>query len=76
MKTLDLSVPQLAFIIITRAALAAGVGMLLASGLRRRRRRQIGRVLLATGGLTTIPAAFLLASGAKKAREMALRAVA
>jgi hypothetical protein len=60
MKRFDLSAPEFGFIIATRAALGAGVGLLLADRLRRRRRRAIGSTLVALGVLTTIPAAITL----------------
>ena len=59
-KRVDLSFPEFGFIVATRAALGAGVGLLLADRLRRRQRRSIGSTLVAVGALTTIPAAFAL----------------
>jgi hypothetical protein len=47
MKRLDLSLPELLFVIATRAALAAGVGLLLSDRLRGGRRRQVGLTLIA-----------------------------
>ena len=55
MKRLDLSVPQFAFVVATRAALGAGVGLLLAGRLRRHLRRRLGSALVTIGVLTTIP---------------------
>ena len=66
MKRLDLSFPQFGFIVATRAALGAGVGLLLAQRIGRRRQRAIGATLVAIGALTTIPAAFAL-RGARRA---------
>ncbi len=60
MKRLDLSLPQFGFIVATRAALGAGIGLLVAEKLRSRNRHRLGAALLAFGVLTTIPAAFLL----------------
>ena len=59
-KRVDLSFPEFGFIVATRAALGAGVGLLLADRLLRTQRRSIGSTLLAVGALTTIPAAFAL----------------
>jgi len=59
-RRVDLSFPEFGFIVATRAALGAGVGLLLADRLRRRQRRNIGSTLIAVGALTTIPAAFAL----------------
>lgn len=60
MKRLDLSFPEFGFIVATRAALGAGIGLLAAEKLRSRDRHRLGAALLAIGVLTTIPAAFLL----------------
>jgi hypothetical protein len=62
-RRVDLSFPEFGFIVATRAALGAGVGLLLADRLRRNQRRSIGSTLLAVGALTTIPAAFALFGG-------------
>jgi hypothetical protein len=59
-KRLDLSFPEFGFIVATRAALGAGIGLLAAEKLRSRNRHRLGAALLAIGVLTTIPAAFLL----------------
>lgn len=59
-KKVDLSLPQFGFVVATRAALGAGIGLLAAEKLRYRNRHRLGRALLAFGVLTTIPAAFLL----------------
>jgi hypothetical protein len=59
-KRLDLSFPEFGFIVATRAALGAGIGLLAAERLRSRNRHRLGAALLAIGVLTTIPAAFLL----------------
>ncbi len=60
MKRLDLSFPEFGFIVATRAALGAGIGLLAAERLRSRSRRRLGAALVAIGVVTTIPAAFLL----------------
>lgn len=59
-KRVDLSLPQFGFVVATRAALGAGIGLLAADRLRYRNRHRLGKALLAIGVLTTIPAAFLL----------------
>jgi hypothetical protein len=56
MKRIDLSIPQFAFVVATRAALGAGLGLLLSEKLRRKNRRTVGLSLLLLGALTTIPA--------------------
>ena len=60
MKRLDLSFPEFGFIVATRAALGAGIGLLLSQRLPRRRRKAVGAALVAVGALTTIPAAFAI----------------
>ena len=56
MKTVALDLPALAFIVVTRAALAAGVGLLVSARLSARQRRSVGATLLGVGAATTIPA--------------------
>ena len=60
MKRVDLSLPEFGFVVATRGALGAGIGLLAADRLRRRNRRRLGAALLALGALTTIPAAFMI----------------
>ena len=60
MARLDLSFREFGFIVATRAALGAGIGLLLAGRLARRKRQRLGATLVAVGALTTIPAAFTL----------------
>ena len=67
MKRLDLSFPEFGFIVATRAALGAGVGLLLAPRLGRKRQRAVGATLVAIGALTTIPAAFALRAARRPA---------
>lgn len=56
MRTVKLPLPKMAFIIVTRAALAAGVGLLVAGRLTAEHRRRAGLALVALGAATTIPA--------------------
>jgi len=60
MKRIDLSLPEFGFVVATRAALGAGVGLLATGRMCRRSRQRLGLGLLTLGALTTIPAAFLL----------------
>jgi hypothetical protein len=55
--TLDVSIPELAFVAATRGMAGAGVGLLLAGLLKPETRRAVGWTLLAIGVLTTIPIA-------------------
>lgn len=52
-----LNPPLLGCVVGTRAAVAFGLGLLLADRIRESRRRAIGRTLLGIGVATTIPAA-------------------
>ena len=54
---LVLSPPLLGFVIGTRAALAFGLGLLLADRIPRSRRQALGLTLVVIGAATTIPAA-------------------
>jgi hypothetical protein len=56
MKTITARLPIFAAIVATRAALAFGLGLLVAGKIPERRRRQIGIALVAIGATTTIPA--------------------
>jgi hypothetical protein len=69
MKHLDLALPKLGFIVATRAALGAGLGLLAGGKLRRSQRKRAGLALLAVGVLTTIPALFLVRGGLKSTAD-------
>ena len=60
MKTRSVTVPEMLFVIGTRAALAAGVALLVSTRLKPSARRAAGLALVGVGGITTIPAARLL----------------
>ena len=60
MKRVPLSFPELAIIAGTRAALGAGVGLLVADRLSDEQRRAVGLTLVGIGVLTTIPIAIQL----------------
>jgi len=64
MRTLEISPPKLVFVIGTRVALGAGIGLLLSSKLSSTVRSRLGIGLAAVGALTTIPAVRMLASAA------------
>jgi len=57
MRTITLPLPVFGFVVATRAALAAGLGLLLADKLSAERRRTVGLTLVALGAVTTVPAA-------------------
>ena len=57
MRNRTVSLPELALIAGTRAALGAGVALLLADRLNEDQRRAVGWTLVAVGVLSTIPLA-------------------
>jgi hypothetical protein len=57
MNEVQMTRPELGFIVVTRAILGAGVALLLADRLSRDQRKAVGAALLLIGALTTIPAA-------------------
>jgi hypothetical protein len=57
MMDIDLNLPTLGFVVMTRALLGMGIGLLLANRLSRDQRRAIGLTLVAVGTATTVPAA-------------------
>ena len=69
MKNVALQIPTLAFVVVTRAALAGGLGLLLSDRIPTRRRRTVGKMLVALGVLTTIPAAISIVRGVKASRR-------
>ena len=58
MKTVRLTLPEIALLAGTRAALGAGVGLLLGERLKPEQRQAVGWTLLLVGLLTNIPLAF------------------
>ena len=55
MKKSELSLPEIGLIGATRGMLGAGLALLSADRIKPRRRKIIGRTLVAIGVLTTIP---------------------
>jgi hypothetical protein len=68
MKVL-LDLPALGFVVGTRAALAAGVALLVSGRLPPARRRALGLTLVAIGAATTLPAALSVVRGSRRARS-------
>ena len=60
MKTKTLTIPELMFVIGTRAALSAGVALLVGEKLSPRARKAVGRTLIGIGAVTTVPAIMAL----------------
>lgn len=57
MRETRLTIPELALVAGTRAALGAGLGLLLADRLTQGNRRAVGWTLFCVGALSTIPLA-------------------
>jgi hypothetical protein len=55
MRRIPLSVPEIGIISGTRAALGAGVALLVADRLTEDQRRAVGWTLVAVGAITTVP---------------------
>ena len=55
MKTVQLKLPEVGLLAITRVALGAGVGLLLSACLDERQRRAAGVALILVGVVTTVP---------------------
>lgn len=72
MKTMLLDAPELAFIVATRALLAAGVGLLVASRIPAERRRALGTAMVAIGVATTVPAVISVFRGFRRSRRRSL----
>ena len=68
MRTVTLPLPALGFIVSTRAALAAGVGLLVAGRLPDQKRRAVGMALVGVGAVTTIPAAWWVRRSLRRGR--------
>jgi hypothetical protein len=55
MKTVELKLPEIGLLAITRAAFGAGVALLISNRLNEQQRRAAGLALVAVGILTTLP---------------------
>lgn len=60
MKRISLTTPQLMFIIATRAALAAGIALLLSRRMSATQKNATAAALVGLGAVTTVPAATLM----------------
>jgi hypothetical protein len=60
MNRIPLSIPEVALVAGTRAALGAGLALLLADRLSHEERRAVGWTLFAIGAVTTLPIAVQL----------------
>jgi len=66
MNNIVLSPPKFGFIVVTRAALAAGIGLLVSRRWSESQSSRVGKTLVAVGAIATIPAAMFLAKGRAK----------
>jgi hypothetical protein len=69
MTQVTLPLPMFGFILVTRAALAAGVALLVGGKLSPERRRIVGTTLVALGAATTVPALMSVRRGMKKSHS-------
>lgn len=69
MRDRTLTIPELMFVVGTRAAFAAGVALLLAGKLSDKQRRMIGTTLVAIGAVTTVPAVMAVLGTRDRAPE-------
>ena len=58
MREVQMTLPELALLVGTRAALGTGLGLLLAGCLPESQRRAVGWTLVLVGAVTTVPLAF------------------
>jgi hypothetical protein len=68
MRTLELRLPELAFIAGTRGIAGVGIGLLISEHLKPETRKNVGWTLLAIGALTTVPIAATVFGGSRLAR--------
>jgi len=66
MTKLILNIPTFGLIVGTRAALAFGVGLLVADRIPARKRRALGLTLVMIGATTTVPAVMALRKGSRR----------
>jgi len=69
MKHIVLTLPRFAMVVSTRAALGAGIGLLVSPKLPDARRRALGAMLVAIGVVTTIPAVMSVRSSLRRSRS-------
>jgi hypothetical protein len=72
MKHVLLNLPTLGFVVVTRAALGVGVGLLVSRRLSAGRRQTLGATLVAIGAATTIPAAMSVIRSVRRSKATAL----
>lgn len=71
MKHLVLSVPTFGFVVMTRALLGVGIGLLVSDRLSTQSRRAVGLTLVTVGAVTTIPAVMAALGSIEERRSLA-----
>jgi hypothetical protein len=71
MKNMMLDAPTLGFVVMTRALLGVGIGLLLSQRFSEEQRRTIGLTLVAVGAATTIPAAIAVFGAHREQKALA-----
>jgi hypothetical protein len=71
MRHVSLNIPEIGFIAGTRAALGAGIGLILADKFKSEHRKRIGWMLLAIGAVTTVPIAVKVVRKARQSIKIA-----
>jgi hypothetical protein len=71
MKQLALNLPTFGFVVMTRALLGVGVGLLVSERLSPEQRRAVGLTLVLVGVATTIPAAIAVLGGIEGQKALA-----
>ena len=69
MKEVSLALPELMFVVATRAALGAGLGLLVAGRLPEQRRQLFGATLFGIGAIATIPALASVIRGVRRSNR-------
>jgi len=70
MKSLELDLPTFAFVVATRAAIGAGIALLVSSRIPEERRRTAGLILLSIGAASTVPAIAAIRRGLRDDRSL------
>ena len=71
MKEINLNLPTLGFVVMTRALLGVGIGLLAAERMSPEQRRAVGLTLVVVGAATTIPAVLAARGGLQTRRTLA-----
>ena len=69
MRNITLPLPQFGFVVATRAALAAGIALMVSDRVPQARRRTVGLALVGIGAISTIPAAMWVSRNVRRSRS-------